>query len=28
MLNDTLADALSLVKNAELKGKNTCVVQP
>ena len=28
MLNDTLANALSLVKNAELKGKNTCVVQP
>jgi len=28
MLNDPLANALSLMKNAELKGKGTCVIQP
>ena len=28
MLNDPLADALSLMKNAEIKGKGTCNVQP
>jgi len=28
MLNDPLANALSLIKNAELKGKDTCVIQP
>jgi len=28
MLNDPLADALSLIKNAELKGKGTCTVCP
>jgi small subunit ribosomal protein S8 len=28
MLNDPLADALSLMKNAEIKGKGTCTVQP
>ena len=28
MLNDPLADALSLMKNAEIKGKNTCIIRP
>lgn len=28
MLNDPLADALSLMKNAEIKGKGTCNIQP
>lgn len=28
MLNDPLANALSLIKNAEIKGKGTCTVQP
>ena len=28
MLNDPLADALSLMRNAEIKGKGTCTVQP
>jgi len=28
MLNDPLANALSLMKNAELKGKGTCDIQP
>lgn len=28
MLNDPLANALSLMKNAELKGKSTCTIQP
>lgn len=28
MLNDPLANALSLIKNAELKGKGKCVIQP
>ena len=28
MLNDPLANALSLMKNAELKGKGTCRIQP
>ena len=28
MLNDPLANALSLMKNAELKGKGTCEIQP
>ena len=28
MLNDPLANALSLMKNAEMKGKGTCVIQP
>ena len=28
MLNDPLANALSLMKNAENKGKGTCVIQP
>jgi len=28
MLNDPLANALSLMKNAELKGKGTCIIQP
>ena len=28
MLNDPLANALSLMKNAELKGKGTCLIQP
>jgi small subunit ribosomal protein S8 len=28
MLNDPLANALSLMKNAELRGKGTCVIQP
>ena len=28
MLNDPLANALSMIKNAELKGKDTCDIQP
>jgi len=28
MLNDPLADALSIIKNAEVKGKGTCTIQP
>ncbi len=28
MLNDPLADALSVIKNAEMKGKGTCVIRP
>jgi len=28
MLNDPLADALSLMKNAEIKGKAKCVIRP
>jgi small subunit ribosomal protein S8 len=28
MLNDPLADALSSIKNAELKGKRTCLIKP
>jgi len=28
MLNDPLADALSAIKNAEVKGKGTCLIQP
>jgi len=28
MLNDPLANALSLMKNAELRGKGTCRIQP
>lgn len=28
MLNDPLANALSLMKNAELKGKGICTIQP
>ena len=28
MLNDPLADALSVMKNAEIKGKGTCTIQP
>jgi small subunit ribosomal protein S8 len=28
MLNDPLANALSLIKNAENKGKGTCIIQP
>ena len=28
MLNDPLADALSAIKNAEIKGKGTCSIQP
>ena len=28
MLNDPLANALSLMKNAEMKGKGTCNIQP
>ena len=28
MLNDPLANALSIMKNAELKGKGTCSIQP
>jgi len=28
MLNDPLANALSLIKNAENKGKGTCTIQP
>ncbi len=28
MLNDPLANALSLIKNAEIKGKGTCIIQP
>ena len=28
MLNDPLADALSAMKNAEIKGKGTCVIRP
>ena len=28
MLNDPLANALSTIKNAELKGKSTCMIQP
>lgn len=28
MLNDPLANALSLMKNAEIKGKGICIVQP
>lgn len=28
MLNDPLANALSIIKNAELKGKGTCSIQP
>lgn len=28
MLNDPLADALSLIKNAETKGKGTCMIRP
>ena len=28
MLNDPLANALSLMKNAEIKGKGTCLIQP
>ncbi len=28
MLNDPLANALSTMKNAELKGKGTCIIQP
>ena len=28
MLNDPLANALSTMKNAEIKGKGTCIIQP
>ena len=28
MLNDPLANALSTMKNAEIKGKGTCTIQP
>lgn len=28
MLNDPLANALSAMKNAELKGKGTCIIEP
>ncbi len=28
MLNDPLANALSLIKNAEIKGKGVCTIQP
>jgi small subunit ribosomal protein S8 len=28
MLNDPLANALSLMKNAEIKGKASCIIQP
>ena len=28
MLNDPLANALSLIKNAETKGKGSCLIQP
>jgi small subunit ribosomal protein S8 len=28
MLNDPLANALSLIKNAEVKGKGSCLIQP
>ena len=28
MLNDPLADALSLIKNAEMKGKGACIIRP
>lgn len=28
MLNDPLANALSAMKNAEIKGKGTCIIQP
>jgi small subunit ribosomal protein S8 len=28
MLNDPLADALSLMRNAEIKGKGKCTIQP
>ena len=28
MLNDPLANALSLIKNAESKGKGTCIIKP
>ena len=28
MLNDPLANALSLMKNAEIKGKGVCTIQP
>lgn len=28
MMNDPLANALSLIKNAEIKGKGTCLIQP
>jgi small subunit ribosomal protein S8 len=28
MLNDPLANALSLMKNAEIKGKGSCTIQP
>ena len=28
MLNDPLADALSTIKNAEIKGKGKCLIQP
>jgi small subunit ribosomal protein S8 len=28
MLNDPLANALSLIKNAEIKGKGSCLIQP
>ena len=28
MLNDPLANALSLIKNAEIKGKDVCTIQP
>ena len=28
MLNDPLANALSTMKNAELKGKGTCIIEP
>ena len=28
MLNDPLADALSLMKNAEIRGKGKCIIRP
>ncbi len=28
MLNDPLANALSLIKNAETRGKGSCIIQP
>ena len=28
MLNDPLANALSAMKNAEIKGKGSCIIQP
>jgi small subunit ribosomal protein S8 len=28
MLNDPLADALSTIKNAEMKGKGKCIIRP